>query len=148
MSDGFAAADGRRVVSRTSADELGDLAHLVVDTKQSRVTALIVGKGRKALVVDWENVTGFGPDAVMVADESALHPPRDDRERAAADGMLEFVGMRVLSDRGNDLGTIDDVVFDPVTGVIETLVVGDREVPAASLLGVGSFAAIVQAPAE
>jgi sporulation protein YlmC with PRC-barrel domain len=62
--------------------------------------------------------------------------------------MLELVGMRVLSDLGNDLGTISDVVFDPVTGVIETLVVGDREVPAASLLGVGSFAAIVQAPAE
>lgn len=148
MSDGFAAADGRRVVSRTSAEELGKLRHLVVDTKRSRITSLVVGKGRKALVVDWDHVSGFGPDAVMVANEDVLHPPRDDRERAAADGMLELVGMRVLSDLGNDLGTISDVVFDPVTGVIETLVVGDREVPAASLLGVGSFAAIVQAPAE
>jgi sporulation protein YlmC with PRC-barrel domain len=56
--------------------------------------------------------------------------------------------MRVLSDLGNDLGAINDVVFDPATGVIETLAVDDREVPAASLLGVGSFAAIVRAPAE
>ena len=148
MSDRFASAFGRRVVSRTSAEELGKLAHLVVDTKRLRVTSLVVGKGRKALVVDWEEVSGFGPDAVIVTGESALHPPRDDRERAAADGKLEMVDMRVLSDLGNDLGAINDVVFDPATGVIESLAVGDREVPAASLLGVGSFAAIVRAPAE
>ena len=46
------------------------------------------------------------------------------------------------------MGTVSDVVFDPVTGSIESLVLGDREEPAASLLGAGSFAAIVRAPAE
>ncbi|MCA1697645.1 MAG: PRC-barrel domain-containing protein [Actinobacteria bacterium] len=112
------------------------------------MASLVVGKGRKALLVAWEQVSGFGPDAVVVGDESALHPPGDDRERAAADGKLELVGKRALSDMGNDLGAVSDVVFDPVTGVIETLVVGDREEPAASLLGAGSFAAIVRAPAE
>lgn len=148
MSDRFAAASGRKIVSRTSAEELGKLSHIVVDVKRPQVTALVVGKGRKALLVAWEQVNGFGPDAVMVADESALHPPRDDRERAAADGKLELVGKRALSDMGNDLGTVSDVVFDPLTGVIEILVLGDREEPAGSLLGAGSFAAVVRAPAE
>jgi sporulation protein YlmC with PRC-barrel domain len=148
MSDRFAAASGRRVVSRTSAEELGKLAHVVVDVNGPQVASLVVGKGRKALVVAWEHVSGFGPDAVIVADESALQPPRDDRERAAAGGKLELLGKRALSDMGNDLGTISDVLFDPTTGVIETLVLGDREEPAASLLGAGSFAAIIQAPAE
>jgi uncharacterized protein YrrD len=148
MSDRFAAASGRKVVSRMSAEELGDLAHVVVDVKRLQVVSLVVGKGRKALLVAWEQVSGFGPDAVMVADESALHRPRDDRERAAADGKLELVGKRALSDMGNDLGTVSDVLFDPVTGVIEALVLGDREEPAASLLGAGSFAVIVRAPAE
>lgn len=148
MSDRFAAASGRKIVSRTSAEELGKLSHIVVDVKRPQVTALVVGKGRKALLVAWEQVNGFGPDAVMVADESALYPPRDDRERAAADGKLELVGKRALSDMGNDLGTVSDVVFDPLTGVIEILVLGDREEPAGSLLGAGSFAAVVRAPAE
>jgi sporulation protein YlmC with PRC-barrel domain len=49
---------------------------------------------------------------------------------------------------GNDLGTITDVVFDPDTGAIESLVIGDLEQPAASLLAVGSFAVILRAPAE
>ena len=148
MSDRFAAASGRKVVSRKSAEGLGTLAHIVVDVKRRQVASLVVGKGRKALLVDWEQVSGFGPDAVMVVDESALHPPCDDRENAAADGKLELVGKRALTDTGNDLGTVSDVVFDPVTGSIESLVLGDREEPAASLLGAGSFAAIVRAPAE
>ena len=88
MSDRFAAASGRKVVSRKSAEGLGTLAHIVVDVKRRQVASLVVGKGRKALLVDWEQVSGFGPDAVMVVDESALHPPRDDRENAAADGKL------------------------------------------------------------
>ena len=148
MSDRFAAASGRKVVSRTSAEELGNLAHVVIDVKRGQVASLVVGKGRKALLIDWDQVSGFGPDAVMVADESAQYSPRDDRERAAADGKLDLVGKRALSDMGNDLGTVTDVQFDPVTGGIESLVLGDREQPAASLLGAGSFAAIVRAPAE
>ena len=53
-----------------------------------------------------------------------------------------------LSDMGNDLGSISDVVFDPATGALETVVLGDCEQPATSLLGAGSFAAIVRAPAD
>jgi sporulation protein YlmC with PRC-barrel domain len=148
MSERFTAVPGRKIVSRTSAEELGNLAHLVVDVKRRQVASLVVGKGRKALVVDWDQVSGFGPDAVMVADESALHAPIGDREHAAAGGKLELAGKRALSDMGNDLGTVTDVVFDPGTGALETLVLGDRDTLAASLLAVGSFAVIVREPAE
>ena len=71
MSDRFAAATGRKVVSRASAEELGELAHIVVDVKLRRVALLVVGKRRKALLVAWEHVSGFGPDAIMIEDESA-----------------------------------------------------------------------------
>jgi sporulation protein YlmC with PRC-barrel domain len=148
VSDRFAAASGRKVVSRASAEELGKLAHVVVDVKQRQVASLVVGKGRNALLVAWEHVSGFGPDAVMIADESALRAPRDDGERAAADGKVDLVGKRALSDMGNDLGPVSDVVFDPETGALEALVLGDREEPATSLLGAGSFAAIIRAPAD
>jgi uncharacterized protein YrrD len=150
MSERFTTAVGRRVVSRTSAEELGEVAHFVVDVEDARVASLVVGKGRKALLVAWDRVSGFGPDAVMLADDDALRPPRDgdDGERAAADGKLELVGKRALSDMGNDLGTLDDILFDPATGALEALVLGAREEPAASLLGAGSFAVIVRATAQ
>lgn len=145
MSERFTTVSGRKVVSRTSAEELGKLAHIVIDVKRCQVASLVVGKGRKALLLEWEQVSGFGPDAVMIADETALQEPRDDREQGAADGKLELVEKRALSDTGNDVGTITDVVFDPDTGVIESILLDDREEPAASLLGIGSFAVIVRA---
>lgn len=145
MSERFTTVSGRKVVSRTSAEELGKLAHIVIDVERCKVASLVVGKGRKALLIEWEQVSGFGPDAVMIADETALQEPRDDREQAAADGKLELVEKRALSDTGNDVGTITDVVFDPDTGVIESILLDDREEPAASLLGIGSFAVIVRA---
>jgi sporulation protein YlmC with PRC-barrel domain len=135
------------MVSRTTAEELGKLAHIVVDVKRRKVASLVMGRGRKALLVSWEQVSGFGPDAIMITDETAVLEPADDHEQAAADGELELVGKRVLSDTGNELGTVTDAVFDPDTGSIESILIDDRETPAASLLGVGSFAVIVREPA-
>jgi sporulation protein YlmC with PRC-barrel domain len=144
MSERFAAATGRKMVSRASAEELGKLAHIVVDVDQRKVVCLTTGKRRKALLVDWESVSGFGPDAVIVSDESALHEARDDRERAALDGKLDLLGKRALSEMGDDLGPVTDVVFDPTSGAVETLVLGEHEEPATALLGAGSFAAIIR----
>ncbi len=78
------------------------------------------GKGRKALLVPWEQVSDLRPAAVMITDETALQEPRDDHEQASADGRLELVGRHALSDTGNDLGTVTDVVFDQDTGAIQT----------------------------
>ncbi len=148
MSERFTEAKGRRVVSRASAEELGRLEHIVVDPPRAQIVSLVVGRGRKAMIVAWEQVSGFGPDAMMVADEESLHPPSDDHQRDAAAGKLELIGRPVLDDMGNDLGTITDIVFDPVSGAIETLVFGAVEEPGSSLLGAGSYAAVVRARTE
>ena len=84
----------------------------------------------------------------MVIDEGALRQPSDDRERAAAEGKLELVGKRALSERGNELGKLDDVTFDAETGVLEDLVIGIRRVQARSLLGSGSYAVVLDESQE
>lgn len=136
------------MISRATARELGSVNHLLVDAERRRVAAVIVGRGKRAHLVDWGQLSGFGPDAVMVSEERALRAPLDDRERAAADGKLELVGRRALTERGNELGTVDDVTFDPVTGVVEMLLIGDREIPAGSLLGSGPYAVVLDASQE
>jgi sporulation protein YlmC with PRC-barrel domain len=142
-SDSFRQAAGRKVISRASAQELGAVAHLLVDSNRRHVTAVIIGRGKKAHLIDWSALSGFGPDAVMVSDEAALRPPADERERDATDGKLELVGKRALTERGNALGTLDDVAFDADTGELQTLFVGNREIPAGSLLGSGTYAAVL-----
>jgi uncharacterized protein YrrD len=148
MTDSFRRSAGRRVVSRASAQELGAVSHLLFDAPGRRITAVIVGGGRKAQLVEWTELSGFGPDAVMVKDEGALRSPADDRERAAADGRLELVGKRVLTEVGTELGLIDDVTFDSDTGQVEALQVNERDIPATSLLGSGSYAVVVDQTQE
>ena len=147
MSESFRASSGRKVMSRASANEVGSVGHLLVDTDQRRVAAVVIGHGKKAQLVDWSQLSGFGPDAIMVV-EDALRPPADDRERAATEGNLELLGKRALSERGNELGQIDDVTFDAATGALEDLLIGDRRVPAGTLLGSGSYAAVLDESQE
>jgi sporulation protein YlmC with PRC-barrel domain len=148
VSESFRGSSGRKVMSRASANEVGSVGHLLVDAQQRRVAAIVIGHGKKAQLVDWAQLSGFGPDAIMVVDEAALRPPADDRERAAVEGSLELVGKRALSERGNELGQIDDVTFDAATGALEDLLIGDRRVPAGSLLGNGSYAAVLDESQE
>ncbi len=148
MSESFKDSAGRKVLSRSSAQEVGAVSHLLVDAQQRRIAAVVIGRGKKAQLVDWAQLSGFGPDAVMVVDESSLRPPADDRERAATEGKLELVGKRALSERGSELGELDDVTFNADTGVLEELVIGDRSVPAGSLLGSGSYAAVLDQSEE
>jgi uncharacterized protein YrrD len=148
MNDSFRRAAGRKVLSRASAQQLGAIDHFLLNVQGRQIAAIILGRGKKAQLVEWSQLSGFGPDAVMVRDEGALRPPADDRERAAADGKLDLVGKRALTETGNELGTIDDVIFDPDNGAVETLRVNDRDIPAGSLLGSGSYAVVVDASAE
>lgn len=145
MSESFRAAVGRKVVSRATAHELGSVAHLLVTPDCRQVTAVIIGKGKKAQLIDWPHLTGFGADAVMVGDESALRSPGDDRERAAAGGQLELLMKRTLTELGNELGSVSDVDFDPQSGSVEALLIGERAVPADAVLGSGSYAVVVAA---
>jgi uncharacterized protein YrrD len=139
-------ADGRPVLSRESADRLGDLKHVVVDAPARRITALhVAGRGRKASLVGWSDVVGFGPDGIVVAGEGSLRPPGDDRERAVAGGDLDLDGRLVLDDRGDSQGALTDVVFDEDSGEIGTFVCGDRQIPAERLRQIGPFCVIVRA---
>jgi len=53
-------ASGRSVVSRTSAEQLGELATRSRPTC-GEVALLVVGKRRKALLVAWDQVSGNFP---------------------------------------------------------------------------------------
>jgi len=144
VSETFRSALGRKVVSRASAERLGYVSRLVVDVEHRAVAALVLGKGRKARLVDWTSVVGFGPDAVIVADDGALRAPVEDADKAAVAGAFELVSKRALSDRGNELGKIDDVTFDPATGKLQRIIAGGQEREAQDLLGSGSYAAVLR----
>lgn len=125
---------GRKVVSRSSAEQLGEVSDLTVDLATSHVRALSLGKGRKAREVAWSDLHSVGPDAVIVEG--------DDRVVDATDAASP-IGRLTLSDSGNALGDLSDVTFDEESGKISSVTTMQGEVEADRLLAVGSYAVII-----
>lgn len=149
MNETFSSGRGRKLISRASAEELGSVSGYMLDTSRRMISALIVGQGRRnGTLVNWENVVGFGPDAVMVNDNSAVRSADDERERLACDGKLDLLGRRALTTTGDELGKVEDVVFSTDDGLIVTILVAGREIPGESMLGLGSYAVVLSVDAS
>lgn len=137
---------GTPVLSRDDAEELGRVRHVVVDVAERRITALhIDGRRKKALLVDWSALSGFGSDAVVVGPGNALRGPTDDRELAMVSGDLDWIGRRVLTDGGDVAGAVQDVEFDASTGALTAIVTERETVGAERLRALGPFCVVVAA---
>jgi sporulation protein YlmC with PRC-barrel domain len=130
---------GRRVVSRASAETLGEVTDLRLSTNPSApsaIASLQVGKGRKAGSVAWAQIVGVGPDAVVVTDDDAASEQPD---------IVSPVGRLVLSELGNEAGAVTDVEFDETTGTLISLATDSVLIEGDRLLADGPYAIIVAA---
>jgi uncharacterized protein YrrD len=138
-------AEGERVLSRATAEQLGTLRHVVVDLASRRIVALHVGGRRKrAQFVDWERIVGFGPDAIVVEGDDALRGPAGDDEVAVGSGKRPVVGQLALSDRGDGMGPVRDLEFDEGSGALLGVVTEDGTLAAERLRAIGSYCVILR----
>ncbi len=136
----FSEAIGRQVISRDDAEAQGDLSSFVVEAKTGKVVALVIGSGRKASAYDWGQVTGFGPDAILVEGPAASKEQTSD----AASGRNDPLGKRLLTVLGEEIGTVTDIEFDPDTAGLRSLrSSAGSVVDSERLRGVGSYAVVV-----
>ncbi|EME59847.1 hypothetical protein G352_19588 [Rhodococcus ruber BKS 20-38] len=138
----FSAAVGRQVVGSAAADTVGQVAGFVVDPAVRRVVAVQVKKSGAGTIVPWTNIGAFGDDAVIVDGPDAVGEP--DATIAALTGKDHtLVDKRVLTTAGNEWGTVADVEFDPDSGAITALLGEHGQVAGVRLVGVGSYAVVV-----
>lgn len=141
----FTELTGRKVVSTDSASTVGVVADFVVNPHLPGVVAFTLAKTPgQGSVLPWANIIAVGIDAVTVPSADAIITP--DEQLAELSGKPHALpGKRVLSTSGEQLGTVRDVEFDPTTGRLTALELESGPIDPAGLLGVGSYAAIVQA---
>lgn len=141
----YSEAIGRKVVSTSTANTVGVVKGFVLDPKNSTIAALSLQKtAGSASYLPWPSITAFGADAVTVAAEDVVVEP--DERIAELDGKHHAVhGKRVLTTNGQQIGTVQDVDVDPGTGQVQALLLEELAVEGPRLLGVGSYAVVVQA---
>lgn len=137
---------GRPVIELDSGRYLGEAREVIVDLSNGTVVGVVVQRGRwfrSTWFLPFENVLSCGDGAVTVENEEALISRGQFAQRKGT-GQHQLVGKRVLNDQGRDLGTLDDIFFDPgsfevtgyqiSSGIIQDLLEGKRSIPAVPLM--------------
>ncbi len=133
----FSEARGLPVLTLDDAQELGAVKALTVDAASGVVTHVRVrGPHRKETVLPWGALHALGPDAVLV--RSAAAP-------AEVPPHHELPGLRILTETGDQVGTVQDVAFEPGTGRLEAVLTAHGDLPPDRLLGLGAHALVVRA---
>ena len=142
----FSHARKRDVVNTATATRVARVDGFVVLPGPARVALLRLAKVSGAgTLLAWEDVRGFGPDAVTIATDAVIRPPRDGLEQRAEDNDLEILGKRVITERGMELDSITDVDFDPETGAVTTLLTKTETIAGQRMIGLGGYAVVVSA---
>lgn len=142
----FSEAKGRRVVSTSTADTLGQVDEFLVDPRRRAVVAIHLKKAKGGNTLLWHDILAFGADALTVSGpEKVAEAAGDVALIAGKDHRL--VGKRVLTTAGEELGEVADVDIDHESGTVTSVLLHEGAVEGERLVGVGSYAVVVKAKA-
>jgi len=154
---------GLKVIAVREGEVIEDVDDLIFSPKDHQVKALLVktkGLISDAKVVLLKDIKSIGRDAVIVESRDVLKKASDVSEPVSSisrDG--EFLTKtKIITETGNDLGTVSDIYFDPMGGTVEELEVsgggledfrsGKKRVKITDVITVGRDATIVRGYAE
>jgi sporulation protein YlmC with PRC-barrel domain len=144
----FTEAKNLTVISRSTAEKLGEIRRLVIEPSLRKVVAVQVSVRRKRQVASWNRFTGFGPDAAVVDADDAVRDPTGDCEERTVKGELDALDKLVLTDRGDACGKVRDIEFDAETGKLLSVITEQDSIDGSRLRAIGSYAVIVFSPSE
>ncbi len=116
---------GLAVIAVESGERIGEVSDVLLDPQERQLAVLRVRRGGRfrgdLSDVLFSELQSIGRDAVMLPHREVLRPASDE-ERATL-RLDEFVGLRVVTERGEAQGTVDDAEFDPTSGVLTAVVI-------------------------
>ncbi|GAA1928047.1 hypothetical protein GCM10009837_61940 [Streptomyces durmitorensis] len=133
---------GHPVISAEDARPAGEVAGIGIDPRTRRITELYLRDTKTGDSVPWTAVRGVGPDAVIIDTGAAAE---DSRSSSHSRAHKRLLGKRVLTEYGEDIGTLTEVTFDPDTGTVGDLYVGREQTPGNRLIGLGPYALVLGA---
>ncbi|MDZ7912896.1 MAG: PRC-barrel domain-containing protein [Rhodococcus sp. (in: high G+C Gram-positive bacteria)] len=137
-------ATGRKIVSTSTADTVGTVSGFLVDPHNRSIAGVQIKKSKSGNALPWSSISAFGSDAVTVGSADDIVDIDSEQSLSALSGKAHhFLGKRVLSTAGADLGKVDDIDFDAETGTITSLIVDANTIEGGTLIGIGSYAVVL-----
>jgi uncharacterized protein YrrD len=105
----------RLVIDRHTAEEVGRVAKLLLDSQAHRLAGIVCQSGflgRDKQTFSWAQVEAIGTDSILIksnAEEGAI---------AKAEPLESPIGHEVWTDGGNKVGRLVDYLLNPQTGAV------------------------------
>ncbi len=153
---------GLTVVSINNGKKVAKIKDIVYDPRDQRVKAFLLDEGgwfTDARILLIEDIRSIGQDAVMIEGPELIKKASEITERVASIAKDDNLLTRtvLITDTGKKLGSVSDIVFDPVSGIVEELEVsqgiknfqsGKKTVHINQIITVGEDATIVKEGVE
>jgi len=141
---------GKEVINQVSGEKIATVHDIVMDRDTRRVTALLIRSGGlmgNTSVVHWDLVVSVG-DVVVIRAERNLPSLNDDAEVSElAKHAKRITGTSVISDKGEQLGSVGDIFINERGEVVgfevkQGMLHSNRYLPAEHVQAVGKDAVI------
>lgn len=141
---------GKTVITVAEARKIGSVDDVLVDPSFRRIEAVLVKPGGRQsdYFVATDQLRGIGPDAVTVVSQEAVQDLRQAPDKARLPVAGSVLNSRIVTERGEVLGTISEVLLDPntysiqafefTTGALGSLFGRQHQLDLRHLVGVGS----------
>lgn len=116
----FTLLKGLPVYSLATGTRIGEICDLCISS-EGKVKGLILKKGtllKKNYVIDFDQVSSFGWDGIMVKDEKSIELLRGHEEAYTFQSRQRLTGKMLMSAEGEKLGILEDVYFTEELGTI------------------------------
>ncbi|MDQ3015032.1 MAG: PRC-barrel domain-containing protein [bacterium] len=114
---------GKTIITLDTGEIIDKVQDVIFDSQNNKIMAFLVDEGgmmKSARVLPFENAKRIGEDSITVESINAVvsaERVRSIQEFVASNNIL--IGTKVMTEDGKNLGKINDVVFNEITGMIE-----------------------------
>ena len=119
---------GLPVISAHNGDKIGIIKDVVFDREDRSAKAYILEKGSYTFsgrVAMKESILNVGEDAVIIDCLKSLKDYKKFKHCELMKKRLVLRGFKIYTRSGKDLGSVNDILFDQDSGVIEAIIVSD-----------------------
>lgn len=148
---------GLKVVTLETGKEVTKIEDVVYDPRDNMVKALVIDEGgwfSDAKVILFEDIKSIGEDAVIIESEERVRTASEVSSRVANIAREEqnLTKTKIITEEGDELGSVSDIIFDSKTGKVEefevsqgaqNLASGKKTIRVNNIITVGEDATIV-----
>ncbi len=112
---------GMPIYSLDRGEEIGEVENLIFDPDRRKVIGFVLEEGglfRSPQVIPFESIESIGSDAIVLKRGAPLDLPPEEVDPKELKESFNLTGKKVLSERGQEIGTVYDLEIDEQTGTV------------------------------